>query len=100
MRAASPLSGQVPLLFLLAFLGTAWPQRVGSDSVRIAARAKMLVDRARFQAENAEVHCQDVRDCPDAVGLWAATTGKSSFQCTAFLIDSIHAVSFRSVFIG
>jgi len=55
----------------------------------------MLVDRARFQAENAEVHCQDVRDCPDAVGLWAATTGKSSFQCTAFLIDSIHAVTDR-----
>lgn len=63
---------------------------------RSAANAKESPgERSRRQAEQAEVRCHSLDDCPDGVGLWAATTGRSVFQCTGFLIDSIHAVTDR-----
>jgi len=66
-----------------------------TDSVRIARRALEARERARAQAEKAEVRCQDAQECPDGVGLWATATGRSVAQCTAFLMDSIHAVTDR-----
>lgn len=66
-----------------------------ADPERTARRTAEARERARTQAEKAEVRCQDAHDCPDGVGLWATATGRAVSQCTAFLVDSIHAVTDR-----
>jgi hypothetical protein len=80
----------------VAGLASPMPEGAGAGLQQrpIAAR-ESASERSRRQAEQAEVRCQSLDDCPEGVGLWAATTGRSVFQCTAFLIDSIHAVTDR-----
>lgn len=85
------------LLAFAAGLASPSPESAdyGPDSRRPPPARESAVERSRRQAEQAEVRCQSLADCPEGVGLWAATTGRSVFQCTAFLIDSIHAVTDR-----
>lgn len=87
------------IVLLVSAAGSASPipgRTTPPDTPSRAVVAKeSAADRSRRQAEQAEVRCHNPEDCPEGVGLWAATTGRSVFQCTAFLIDSVHAVTDR-----
>ncbi len=87
-------SGHKALVALLAGGAVVCAYAAG-DSARLAKRALEARERARGQAEKAEVRCQEALDCPDGVGLWATATGRTVAQCTGFLVDSIHAVTDR-----
>jgi len=92
-----PSHGSVGALLLLVACGAgaSWCGAPSSDSSSRSARTFEAAAKSRRQAERAEIRCQNPADCPDGVGLWAATTGRAVFQCTGFLIDSIHAVTDR-----
>lgn len=85
------------LLVSTAGMASPWADQdpPATPGQRAGGAKESAADRSRRQAEQAEVRCQSLDDCPEGVGLWAATTGRSVFQCTAFLIDSVHAVTDR-----
>lgn len=94
-------SNLLPLWGVLLACAAGWASpsprgpEVGTAASLPPAAKESVADRTRRQAQRAEVRCQDPGACPEGVGLWAATTGRSVFQCTAFLIDSVHAVTDR-----